>query len=108
MRDGVLDEQGQESKGQKPPCFLCQSQPQIVQTRVSRFEAPCGPPRSWVAPYTSRAVKRGVGLRVACCGQMLERIQNWIHKETKNQSSAHLSLFRPVFGAMQAFDFTAG
>ena len=30
MRDGELDGQDQESKGQKPPCFLCQSQPQIV------------------------------------------------------------------------------
>lgn len=49
MRDGVLDEQGQESKGQKSPCFLCQSQPQIVRTLVSRFEALCGPPHSWVA-----------------------------------------------------------
>lgn len=44
MRDGEPDGQDQESKGQKPPCFLCQSQPQIVQTCVSRFEALCGPP----------------------------------------------------------------
>lgn len=74
MRDGVLDEQGQESKGQKPPCF-----PPVFSVRASlklyrpvfRVLKPrvALPVVGW-HPYTSRTVKRGVGPRVALCEQM--------------------------------------
>lgn len=71
----MLDGQGQKSEGQKPPCFLCQSQPQIMRTPVSRFEALCGPSHSRVATVHLPHRKTRRGPRVARCGQMLERIQ---------------------------------
>ena len=98
MRDGELDGQDQESKGQKPPCFLCQSQPQIVRAPVSRFEALCGTPMAGWHPYTSRAVKRGVGPRVACCEQMWKSPWDWVRKGLKNRPQPARHFFARFFG----------
>ena len=73
MRDGELDGQDQESKGQKPPCFLRQEQSKSSGSvfRVLRpFVALSGV--GWRC-YTSPTLERGVGRFVARCEQMRKR-----------------------------------
>ena len=86
MRNGALDGQGQESEGEKPPSFLCQRQPQIVQARVSHFKALCGRPRNRVGIRTPPR-PRNAALAPAwpAVGELGEASWDWVRKGLKNQ-----------------------
>ena len=80
MRDGELDGQDQESKGQKPPVFSAKASLKlyrpvfrILKPRVALSIA------GW-QPYTSRTVKRGVGPRVTRCERMWKSPWDWVRK----------------------------
>ena len=82
----------------RSPPFSLPKAAQIVKARVSRFGAPCCPSHSRVEPYTSHAVKRGVGPRVARCGRMWESPRDWVRKGPKNRPQPTYHFFARFLG----------
>ena len=81
---------------------------QNVSPRVSRCAPLCGPPKDRVAPVPLREGKTRCWPPCAPLWTGVEKPSEAGAHRAMKPAPANLSLFRPVFRAMQTFDFCAG